>query len=73
MKIKMNKSVVNILIIVVAAIALFVILKYLNSRDVRFVPNVPLSHNKELFGLNDVESAVGDAVDSVTDKILLLD
>ena len=31
MKIKMNKSVMNIIIIVCAAIVLFVVLKYLNN------------------------------------------
>jgi hypothetical protein len=43
----MNQSLVNILIVVVAAIVLFVLLRYLNSKNVPMIPNVPLRENFE--------------------------
>lgn len=59
----MNKSVMNIIIIVCAAVVLFVVLKYLNNTGARFVPNIPLNQNKELFF-----SELGQTVDNVVDK-----
>ena len=43
----MNQSVVNILIVIVAAVVLFCVLRFLNNRNVKVVPNVPI---KEHFG-----------------------
>jgi len=43
----MNKSLVNILIIVVVAVVLFGVLRFLNSQNVNVVPNVPIKENFE--------------------------
>ena len=43
----MNQSIVNIVIIIVAAVVLFLVIKFLNSHNQKWVPNVPLKENFE--------------------------
>ena len=47
----MSSALKNILIIVSAAVVLYLILKYLNSKNVRFVPKIPI---QESFEANDL-------------------
>ena len=60
----MNKSVVNVLIIVAAAVVLFIVLKYLNSQNVGWVPDVPLNKNKELY------TNIGEEIEDIASDVV---
>jgi hypothetical protein len=54
----MNQSVINICIVIVAAIVLFVVLRFLNNQGLNIIPNVPInesfeaSQNGQVSGVN---------------------